>query len=130
MVGRKGGAIINVGSILAEALFPGKTAYAASKAAVAGFSKALAVDLADRGIRVNCLVPGSVDTGMMWRGLTDEQRAVAEVESGSDIPLGHVDSPDELAAVVVFLASDAASYITGANLLVDGGLLARIAARR
>jgi 3-oxoacyl-[acyl-carrier protein] reductase len=124
------GAIVNVGSILAEALFPGKTAYSASKAAVAGFTKALALDLADRNIRVNCLIPGSVDTDMMWRGLSESEKAVAEKESASDVPLGRIGSPAELASAIVYLASDAASYVTGTNLLVDGGLLARIAARR
>jgi NAD(P)-dependent dehydrogenase (short-subunit alcohol dehydrogenase family) len=130
MVRQGKGAIVNIGSILAEALFPGKTAYAASKAAVAGFTKALALDLADRNIRVNCLVPGSVDTDMMWRGLSPSEKLVAEKESASDVPLGRVGSPAELAAAIVYLASDAASYVTGTSLLVDGGLLARIAARR
>jgi NAD(P)-dependent dehydrogenase (short-subunit alcohol dehydrogenase family) len=130
MVKQGKGAIVNVGSILAEALFPGKTAYAASKAAVAGFSKALALDLADRNIRVNCVIPGSVDTDMMWRGLSDAEKSLAEKESGGDVPLGRVGSPAELAAAIMYLASDAASYVTGTSLLVDGGLLARIAARR
>jgi NAD(P)-dependent dehydrogenase (short-subunit alcohol dehydrogenase family) len=130
MVRRRGGSIVNVGSILADALFPGKTAYATSKAAVAGFSRALALDLSNRAIRVNCLIPGSTDTEMMWRGLDGEARAVAETEAGADIPLGRVGSPEELATAAVFLASDEASYITGTSLLVDGGLLARIAARR
>jgi NAD(P)-dependent dehydrogenase (short-subunit alcohol dehydrogenase family) len=123
-------AIINVGSILAEALFPGKTAYAASKAAVAAFSKALALDLAPRGIRVNCLIPGSVDTDMMWRGVSAEDKLQAESNAGAEVPLGRVGAPGELAAVAAFLASGAASYVTGTSVLVDGGLLARIAARR
>jgi NAD(P)-dependent dehydrogenase (short-subunit alcohol dehydrogenase family) len=125
-----GGAIVNVGSILAEALFPGKTAYATSKAAIAGFSKALALDLANRQIRVNCLIPGSVDTDMMWRGLEPTEKEIAQRESGGDVPLGRIGMPEELASAAVFLTSDAASYITGTSLLVDGGLLARIAARR
>jgi NAD(P)-dependent dehydrogenase (short-subunit alcohol dehydrogenase family) len=127
---RGSGSIINVGSILADALFPGKTAYATSKAAVAGFTRALALDLSQRAIRVNCLVPGSTDTDMMWRGLDREARALAEADADADIPLGRVGSPAELAAAAVFLASDEASYITGTSLVVDGGLLARIAARR
>jgi NAD(P)-dependent dehydrogenase (short-subunit alcohol dehydrogenase family) len=127
---RERSAIINVGSILAEALFPGKTAYAASKAAVAAFSKALALDLASKGIRVNCLIPGSVDTEMMWRGVSAEDRPQTERDAGVDIPLGRVGNPSELAAVAAFLASDAASYVTGTSVLVDGGLLARIAASR
>jgi NAD(P)-dependent dehydrogenase (short-subunit alcohol dehydrogenase family) len=130
MVPQGKGAIVNVGSILAEALFPGKTAYATSKAAIAGFTKALALDLADRAIRVNCIIPGSVDTEMMWRGLSAAERKVAEAESGGDVPLGRVGDAAELAAAIVFLASDGASYVTGTSLLVDGGLLARIAARR
>ena len=130
LIRQERGSIVHVGSVLAEALFPGKTAYATSKAAVAGFSKALALDLADRNIRVNCVIPGSVDTAMMWRGLDPNEKAIAEAESGGDVPLGRVAAPEELASVVLFLTSDAASYITGTSLLVDGGLLARIAARR
>jgi NAD(P)-dependent dehydrogenase (short-subunit alcohol dehydrogenase family) len=123
------GAIVNIGSILAQASFAGKVAYATSKAAVAGFSQALALDLADRAIRVNCIIPGSIDTDMMWRGLSPADKSVAEAESRSDIPLGRVGSPEELASVILFLASDSARYVTGASLLADGGLLARLAAR-
>jgi 3-oxoacyl-[acyl-carrier protein] reductase len=130
MVRQGGGAVVNVGSILARALFPGKTAYATSKAAIEGFTKALALDLADRNIRVNCLVPGSVDTAMMWRGIDPAAKAEAARESGADVPLGRVAGPRELAAAALFLAGDGASYITGTSLLVDGGMLARIAARR
>ena len=130
IVRQGGGAIVNIGSVLAEALFPGKTAYATSKAAIAGFSKALALDLADRSIRVNCVIPGSVDTAMMWRGLGPAEKAIAEADSGGDVPLGRIGAPEELASVILFLASNAASYVTGTSLLVDGGLLARIAARR
>jgi NAD(P)-dependent dehydrogenase (short-subunit alcohol dehydrogenase family) len=130
MVRQGGGAIVNVGSILAHALFPGKTAYATSKAAVEGFTKALALDLADRNIRVNCLVPGSVDTDMMWRGIDPAAKEEAARESGADVPLRRVAGPQELAAAALFLAGDGASYVTGTSLLVDGGMLARIAARR
>jgi NAD(P)-dependent dehydrogenase (short-subunit alcohol dehydrogenase family) len=127
---RGGGSIINVGSILAEALFAGKTAYATSKAAVAGFTKALALDLAPRGIRVNCIIPGSIDTAMMWRGLSENEQPDAARAASSDVPLGRVGAPEEVAAAAAYLVSDAASYVTGTNLLVDGGLLARIAASR
>ena len=126
----RSGSIVNVGSILASAGFAGKTAYCASKAAVAGFTKALALDLAADRIRVNCLIPGSVDTDMMWRGLDAGARVEAEAVCAADVPLGRVGAPRELAAAALFLASDAASYVTGTELLVDGGLLARIAASR
>ena len=124
------GAIVNIGSVLAEAAFPGKVAYITSKAAVAGFSKALAIDLADRSIRVNCVIPGSIDTEMMWRGVGAEEKDAVAAAASADIPLSHVGSPEELASVVLFLASDAAAYVTGTSLLVDGGLLTRIAASR
>jgi NAD(P)-dependent dehydrogenase (short-subunit alcohol dehydrogenase family) len=125
-----GGAIVNTASVLAEATLPGGVAYSTSKAALIGFTKALAHDLGPAHIRVNCLLPGSTDTPMMWQGVTPETRAAVEAEVAANQPLRRVARPEEIARVALFLASDAASFVTGAAVVVDGGLLARIATTR
>ena len=125
-----GGAIVNTASVLAEATLPGGVAYSTSKAALIGFTKALAHDLGPARIRVNCLLPGSTDTPMMWQDVTAEARAAVEAEVAANQPLRRVARPEEIARVALFLASDAASFVTGAAVVVDGGLLARIATTR
>jgi NAD(P)-dependent dehydrogenase (short-subunit alcohol dehydrogenase family) len=125
-----GGAIVNTASVLAEATLPGGVAYSTSKAALIGFTKALAHDLGPTRIRVNCLLPGSTDTPMMWQGVAPEARAAVEAEVAANQPLRRVARPEEIARVALFLASDAASFVTGAAVVVDGGLLARIATTR
>ena len=125
-----GGAIVNTASVLAEATLPGGVAYTTSKAALIGFTKALAHDLGPAHIRVNCLLPGSTDTPMMWHGVAPEARSTVEAEVAANQPLRRVARPEEIARVALFLASDAASFVTGAAVVVDGGLLARIATTR
>jgi NAD(P)-dependent dehydrogenase (short-subunit alcohol dehydrogenase family) len=116
--------------VLAEATLPGGVAYSTSKAALIGFTKALAHDLGPAHIRVNCLLPGSTDTPMMWQGVAPEARAAVEAEVAANQPLRRVARPEEIARVALFLASDASSFVTGAAVVVDGGLLARIATTR
>ena len=125
-----GGAIVNTASALAQATLPGGVAYTTSKAALIGFTKALAHDLGPHGIRVNCLLPGSTDTPMMWQGVAPGERAQVEEEVASAQPLKRVARPEEIARVALFLASDDASFVTGATVVVDGGLLTRIATTR
>jgi NAD(P)-dependent dehydrogenase (short-subunit alcohol dehydrogenase family) len=125
-----GGAIVNTASVLAQATLPGGVAYTTSKAAVIGFTKALAHDLGPHRIRVNCLLPGSTDTLMMWQGVPPAERMAVEAEVSLAQPLGRVARPEEIARVALFLASDAASFVTGATVVVDGGLLTRIATTR
>ncbi|NBN79886.1 glucose 1-dehydrogenase [Microvirga tunisiensis] len=114
------GSIINLASIMAFSAGPGLAAYAASKGALAQFTKALAHDLAPHGVRVNAIAPGVIATPM-----TEATRAnpAAIDRFMAHTPLGRVGQPEELAGPVLFLASDLASYVTGAVLPVDGGYL-------
>jgi NAD(P)-dependent dehydrogenase (short-subunit alcohol dehydrogenase family) len=125
-----GGAIVNLSSVLAEQTLPGCTAYTATKAAIIGLTKATALEVGRDGIRVNCILPGSIDTPMMWDGLTKAERIEVEPLVANAAPLGKVGQPEEIARVALFLVSDASSFMTGASVLVDGGLLTRIATVR
>jgi 3-oxoacyl-[acyl-carrier protein] reductase len=117
MVRQRAGRIIAVGSVVGQAGNAGQANYAASKAGIIGFSKALALEVASRGITVNVVAPGLIDTDMT--------RAISESAHetwASKIPLGRLGSPEDVASAVCFLASDAASYITGQVLAVNGGM--------
>src|SRR5262245_17908366 len=124
------GAIVNTASVLGKATLPGGVVYSTAKAALIGFAKALAHDLGPARMRVNCLLPGSTDTPMMWEGVAPEARAAVETEVAVNQPLRRVARPEEIARVALFLVSDGASFVTGASVVVDGGLLARIATTR
>jgi NAD(P)-dependent dehydrogenase (short-subunit alcohol dehydrogenase family) len=116
-----GGRIVLIGSVNAMIALPGQAAYAASKGSVLMLGKSLAVDWAQFGVTVNIVGPGVTDTPMSAGTLGDPDRRAAMMRR---IPLGRPGRPDEIAAAVAFLASDRASYITGAYLPVDGGWLA------
>lgn len=124
-----GGSIVLFGSVLGRAVLPGTGGYAAAKAGIEGLVRTLAVDYARDGIRVNCVVPGTIDTPMTWSGVGETEKPVMIAYAAEDIPLGRIGRPEEVAACVRFLASDEASFVTGASLLVDGGILARTASR-
>ena len=117
-----GGSLVCVGSVAGHfGIAPGLDAYSASKSGVAGLVRVLAADYAREGIRVNGVLPGITDTPMNdWWRHDPEQRAAAEQR----VPLGRIGTPEEIAAVIAFLASDDASYVTGALWTVDGGLTA------
>ncbi len=117
MIKQRWGRIVNMSSIIGLRGQGGQTNYAASKAGLIAFGKSLAQELASRNITVNAVCPGYIETSMT-NELSDEQKA-AIVER---VPMGRVGSPEEVARVVQFLASPAASYITGAAIPVDGGL--------
>lgn len=128
MIAGGGGAIVNVSSVQAFAAETGAAAYVASKGAVNALTRALAVDHAHQGIRVNAVCPGSVDTPMLraaaMRQAGGGSAGTLVREWGARHLLGRVAEPAEIAEAVCFLASPRASFVTGATLTVDGGLLA------
>lgn len=117
MLRRRGGRIINISSIVAATGNAGQANYAAAKAGLIGMSKALAREVASRGVTVNVVAPGFIDTPMT-ASLSDQQR----LKLAEGIPLGRLGEPGDVAAAVVYLASDEASWVTGATLHVNGGM--------
>jgi 3-oxoacyl-[acyl-carrier protein] reductase len=117
MLRQRGGRIIAISSVVGQMGNAGQTNYAASKAGLIGFAKALAREVASRAITVNIIAPGMIDTDMT-RAITDK----AQVDWASQIPLGRLGTVNEVAAAACFLASDEASYITGHVLAVNGGM--------
>jgi 3-oxoacyl-[acyl-carrier protein] reductase len=117
MMKAKHGRIVNVTSVVASAGNPGQANYAAAKAGVEGMTRALAREVGSRGITVNCVAPGFIDTDMT-RALNEQQTQALLAQ----IPLGRLGGPDDIGACIVFLASPAAAYITGATLHANGGM--------
>src|SRR5512132_2413910 len=121
---KDGGSIILTSSVSNVMGLPGFSGYAASKAAVRNFARGWTLELKDRKIRVNCVSPGAIDTPALatTTGLTAEQAEQAVAQYTTQIPMGRRGMPEEIAAAVLFLASDESSYITGVDLAVDGGM--------
>jgi 3-oxoacyl-[acyl-carrier protein] reductase len=117
MMSARSGRIINMSSVAAGFGNKGQANYAASKGGIEGFTRCLAKELGSRGVTVNAIAPGFIETDM-----TAAVRNAAEAEIKKAIPVRRLGKPDDIAAAVLFLASDAASYITGHVLTVDGGL--------
>lgn len=117
MMKARGGRIVNITSVVGSAGNPGQVNYAAAKAGVAGMTRALAREIGSRGITVNCVAPGFIDTDMT-KGLPQEQQTALKTQ----IPLGRLGSPEDIAHAVAFLASPQAGYITGTTLHVNGGM--------
>jgi NAD(P)-dependent dehydrogenase (short-subunit alcohol dehydrogenase family) len=125
---RGGGAIVNTASALAHGAQPTTAAYAASKAGVLGLTRSIAIDHAHEGIRCNSISPGTIDTPLVRVAAAtfgdDVEPVIAEW--GRAHPVGRVGTPEECARVVLFLASDEASFTTGSDYAVDGGLRAKL----
>jgi 3-oxoacyl-[acyl-carrier protein] reductase len=117
MMKKKQGRIVSIGSVVGSTGNGGQANYAAAKAAVIGFSKSMAREIASRGITVNVVAPGFIDTDMT-RGLSDDQKSAIF----KDIPANRLGDPKEIAATVAFLCSDSAAYITGETIHVNGGM--------
>ncbi len=117
MLRRRWGRIIAVTSVVGATGNPGQANYAAAKAGMVGMSKALAAEVAARGITVNCVAPGFIATAMTDALAPDQRERLA-----GNIPLGRIGTPEEVAACVLFLASEEARYVTGHTLHVNGGL--------
>jgi NAD(P)-dependent dehydrogenase (short-subunit alcohol dehydrogenase family) len=121
------GCIVNISSVQGLASELQISAYAASKAGLLGLTRGMALDFAADGVRVNVVCPGAIRSGMMEPFIKDQPDPEEAVKAiGRTIPLGRVGQPEDIAQAVYFLASPAASYITGATLVVDGGLLSRL----
>ena len=126
MLKQAGGSVINMASVASFVGFPRDAAYCASKGALLMLTRQLAVDYSQAGVRVNAICPGFIETPQLQYYVAeqeDPEAALAEVAALH--PIGRVGQPDEVAATAVFLASDEASFITGASIAVDGGLLTR-----
>lgn len=117
MMKSRWGRIINISSIVGATGNPGQGNYAAAKAGMVGMSKSLAYEVASRGVTVNCVAPGFIATPMTDK-LNDDQKAAINVK----IPAGRMGTPEEIAAAVLYLASNEAGYVTGATLHVNGGM--------
>jgi NAD(P)-dependent dehydrogenase (short-subunit alcohol dehydrogenase family) len=120
----RGGAIVIVGSVQSMTAISNSIAYVASKHGLLGLTRAMSLDYAQRGIRVNCVCPGAIDTPMLrWAaGLSNDPEQVIETCNRMH-PVGRIGKPEEVADAIAYLASPMASFITGAALLVDGGML-------
>jgi len=120
-----GGSIINIGSVLGLVARKDRAAYCAAKAGVSGLTRAMALDHAHEKIRVNCICPTLVETQLGMQSIQQTPNAVAEIQKRiAEIPIGRLGKPDDVAMMAVYLASEDASWVTGASFPLDGGLTA------
>jgi NAD(P)-dependent dehydrogenase (short-subunit alcohol dehydrogenase family) len=122
MLAQRRGSIVNVSSTAGRIGFAGASVYVASKHAVEGLTKSAALEAAPAGVRVNIIAPGPIETGMLNRFAGTEENKAGLV---AGVPLRRVGTPEEVAQAIVFVASDKSSFITGASLVVDGGMTAQ-----
>ena len=125
MIAQRSGAIVNIASDWALMGAPNALAYCVSKAALAQLTRCIALDHASVGIRVNAICPGDTDTPMLDNAYDDMDRPSVEAKLAAGIPMGRVAQPEEVAKAVAFVASDQASFMTGALVPVDGGTSAQ-----
>ncbi len=122
----RGGSIVCVSSPWGVVSAPGGvTPYSSSKGGLSSFVRSVALDYAPHGIRVNAVLPGPMDTTLMWASVPDEEVPAMRELIGRQVALGRLGEPDEAAAAITWLLSDRASYVTGSQLVVDGGVLAK-----
>ena len=126
MVRRGAGSIVNVSSVHAEQTQGHHAAYAASKAGMCGMTRAMALELGSKGLRVNCILPGTIDISLYPRDERQVDRSSWSPRAGALQVFGRQGSPDEIAAAICFLVSDDASFVNGATLVADGGLLCKL----
>ena len=117
MIKNKWGRIVNISSVVASTGNPGQSNYVAAKGALNGLTKSMALEVATRGVTVNCISPGFIDTAMTAK-LTDDQKS----KITEKIPMGRMGTGDDISSLALFLVSNEASYITGQNIHVNGGL--------
>jgi 2-keto-3-deoxy-L-fuconate dehydrogenase len=122
MIERGGGAIVNIASVAGLVGLPNRAAYCASKGAVIALTRAMAIDHVRQGVRVNAVCPGTVDSPWVRR-LVDEAGESLDALRARQ-PMGRLGTPEEVAQAVLYVASDAAAFITGSGLVIDGGLTA------
>jgi NAD(P)-dependent dehydrogenase (short-subunit alcohol dehydrogenase family) len=126
MVKQQSGSIVCVSSVVAHSSILGVgSAYAAAKGAIESFSRSVAVDYGRFGIRCNTVAPGATDTPMMWVNVPAEQIQDVEASLNAAVPLGRLAKPAEIARGIIWLLSDEADYVTGATLIIDGGVTAK-----
>jgi NAD(P)-dependent dehydrogenase (short-subunit alcohol dehydrogenase family) len=122
----RGGSIVCISSPWGVVSAPGGvTPYSSSKGGLSAFVRSVALDYAPHGIRVNAVLPGPVDTTLMWASVSEEEIPALRDLIGRQVALGRLGNPDEIAAAITWLLSDRASYVTGSQLVVDGGVLAK-----
>lgn len=119
----KGGSVVLCSSISAVRTMPGSSIYSATKAAVNALGRAFAVETMAAGIRVNVVMPGGVDTPILERAMPADAARIVKEQMASHTPMGRLGLPEEIAAAVLFLSAPEASYITGTELIVDGGVV-------
>jgi 2-keto-3-deoxy-L-fuconate dehydrogenase len=122
MIERGGGTIVNIASVAGMIGLPNRVAYSASKGAVIALTRALAIDHVRQGIRVNAVCPGTVDSPWVRRLVEDVGESLDTLRARQ--PMGRLGTPEEVAQAVLYLASDAAAFVTGSGLVIDGGLTA------
>jgi len=122
LIERGGGAIVNISSVDGMKGSNSTSAYSASKWGVRGLTKVAAMELGHRGVRVNSVHPGGINTAMTSRAGADIQAATQRYFKAT-VPLGRMGEPEEVAPIILFLASDEASYVCGAEITVDGGMV-------
>jgi NAD(P)-dependent dehydrogenase (short-subunit alcohol dehydrogenase family) len=122
----RGGSIVCASSPWAEVSAPGgATAYSASKGGVSALVRSVALDYAPHSVRVNAIVPGATETPLMWEGVPEDEVRKARTRISDQLVVGRLAEPQEIAEGIVWLLSDRASYVTGSQLVIDGGLMAR-----